>query len=105
LTAYRGWVASWSRLGPAAGRHGRESMPRPRRLRTTHASLISEILNLLSGRIPAARPDGAEPPGEARHIRQARRAPPHRGRQPARASSGCYQRRSSVREPPRRGAV
>jgi LuxR family maltose regulon positive regulatory protein len=31
------------------------------RLVTSHAALISEILNLLSGRAPAARPDGAEP--------------------------------------------
>jgi LuxR family maltose regulon positive regulatory protein len=35
------------------------------RVRTTHASLISEILNLLSGRIPAARPEDAEPLREA----------------------------------------
>jgi LuxR family maltose regulon positive regulatory protein len=31
------------------------------RLRTTHASLISEILNLLAGRAAAARPGDAEP--------------------------------------------
>ena len=38
-----------------------ELLERHRRLRTTHASLISEILNLLSGRTPAARPEDAEP--------------------------------------------
>jgi LuxR family maltose regulon positive regulatory protein len=31
------------------------------RLRSTHASLISEILNLLAGRTPAPRPEDAEP--------------------------------------------
>jgi LuxR family transcriptional regulator, maltose regulon positive regulatory protein len=31
------------------------------RLRTNHASLISDILNLLSGRAPTARPEDAEP--------------------------------------------
>jgi LuxR family maltose regulon positive regulatory protein len=31
------------------------------RLRTSHASLISEILNLLTGRAPTARPEDAEP--------------------------------------------
>jgi LuxR family transcriptional regulator, maltose regulon positive regulatory protein len=35
------------------------------RLRSTHASLISEILNLQSGRAPAARPEDAEPLQEA----------------------------------------
>ena len=40
-------------------------LERHSRLRTTHASLISEILNLLSGRIPAARPEDAEPLQEA----------------------------------------
>jgi LuxR family transcriptional regulator, maltose regulon positive regulatory protein len=35
------------------------------RLHTTHASLISEILNLLAGRAPAARPEDAEPLREA----------------------------------------
>jgi len=34
------------------------------RLRTAHASLISDIRDLLSGRTPPARPDGAEPPVE-----------------------------------------
>ena len=38
-----------------------ELLERHSRLRTTHASLISEILNLLSGRSPAARPEHAEP--------------------------------------------
>jgi LuxR family maltose regulon positive regulatory protein len=36
-------------------------LKRQSRLRTTHASLISEILNLLSGHAPAARPEDAEP--------------------------------------------
>jgi LuxR family maltose regulon positive regulatory protein len=36
-------------------------LERHSRLRSTHASLISEILNLLAGRRPAARPDDAEP--------------------------------------------
>ena len=36
-------------------------LERHSRLRTTHASLISEILNLLAGRAPAARPRDAEP--------------------------------------------
>jgi LuxR family maltose regulon positive regulatory protein len=36
-------------------------LERHARLRTTHASLISEILNLLSGRAPAALPNGAAP--------------------------------------------
>jgi LuxR family maltose regulon positive regulatory protein len=36
-------------------------LERHSRLRTTHASLISEILNLLSGHTPAARPGDAEP--------------------------------------------
>jgi ATP/maltotriose-dependent transcriptional regulator MalT len=36
-------------------------LERHSRLRTTHASLISEILNLLAGRAPAARPEDAEP--------------------------------------------
>ena len=40
-------------------------LERQARLRTTHAALISEILNLLSGRIPAARPEDAEPLQEA----------------------------------------
>jgi LuxR family maltose regulon positive regulatory protein len=38
-----------------------ELLERHSRLRTTHASLISEILNLLSGRAPTARPGDAEP--------------------------------------------
>ena len=38
-----------------------ELLERHSRLRSTHASLISEILNLLSGHAPAARPDNAEP--------------------------------------------
>jgi LuxR family maltose regulon positive regulatory protein len=38
-----------------------ELLERQARLRTTHAALISEILSLLSGRIPAARPEDAEP--------------------------------------------
>src|SRR5262249_41206877 len=38
-----------------------ELLGRHARLRTTHASLISEILNLLSGHIPAARPKEGEP--------------------------------------------
>jgi LuxR family transcriptional regulator, maltose regulon positive regulatory protein len=36
-------------------------LERHARLRTTHASLISEILNFLSGRAPAARPSDAAP--------------------------------------------
>ena len=36
-------------------------LERHSRLRSTHASLISEILNLLSGRAPTARPSGAAP--------------------------------------------
>ena len=43
----------------------RELLERHSRLRSTHASLISEILNLLAGRIPAARPEDAEPLEEA----------------------------------------
>ena len=43
-------------LYPAPGLLERHS-----RLRTTHASLISEILNLLAGHVPAARPEDAEP--------------------------------------------
>jgi LuxR family transcriptional regulator, maltose regulon positive regulatory protein len=35
-------------------------LERHARLRTTHASLVSEILNLLSGRTPALRPGDAE---------------------------------------------
>jgi LuxR family transcriptional regulator, maltose regulon positive regulatory protein len=40
-------------------------LERHSRLRGTHASLISEILNLLSGHAPAARRGGAEPLQEA----------------------------------------
>jgi LuxR family maltose regulon positive regulatory protein len=40
-------------------------LERHSRLRTTHASLISEILTLLSGRTPATRPEDAEPLQEA----------------------------------------
>jgi LuxR family maltose regulon positive regulatory protein len=40
-------------------------LERHSRLQSTHASLISEILNLLSGRAPAARPEDAEPLQEA----------------------------------------
>jgi len=36
-------------------------LERHSRLRRTHASLISEILNVQSGRAPAARPENAEP--------------------------------------------
>jgi LuxR family transcriptional regulator, maltose regulon positive regulatory protein len=36
-------------------------LERHSRLRSTHASLVSEILNLLSGRAPAPRPADAEP--------------------------------------------
>jgi LuxR family maltose regulon positive regulatory protein len=36
-------------------------LERHSRLRSTHASLISEILNLLSGRTPAVRPEDAAP--------------------------------------------
>jgi LuxR family maltose regulon positive regulatory protein len=36
-------------------------LERQSRLRSTHSSLISEILNLLAGRAPAARPGDAEP--------------------------------------------
>jgi LuxR family transcriptional regulator, maltose regulon positive regulatory protein len=43
-------------LYPAA-----ELLERQARLRTTHASLIAEILNLLSGHTPAARPKDAAP--------------------------------------------
>ena len=38
-----------------------ELLERQARLRTTHASLIAEVLNLLSGRTPAARPKEAAP--------------------------------------------
>ena len=38
-----------------------ELLERHAQLRTTHASLISEILNLLSGHAPAARPQDAAP--------------------------------------------
>jgi LuxR family transcriptional regulator, maltose regulon positive regulatory protein len=38
-----------------------ELLERHARLRTTHASLIFEILNLLSGRPPSARPSDVEP--------------------------------------------
>jgi LuxR family maltose regulon positive regulatory protein len=38
-----------------------ELLQRHARLRTTHASLISEIQNLLAGRTPAARPKDAAP--------------------------------------------
>ena len=38
-----------------------ELLERQARLRTTHASLIAEILNLLSGHTPAARPNDAAP--------------------------------------------
>jgi len=37
-----------------------ELLERHRRLRTTHASLIAEILNLLAGHAPASRPKGAD---------------------------------------------
>jgi LuxR family transcriptional regulator, maltose regulon positive regulatory protein len=40
-------------------------LERHSRLRSSHASLISEILNLLSGHAPAARPEDAEPLQEA----------------------------------------
>ena len=36
-------------------------LERHARLRSTHASLISQILDLLSGRTPAARPEDVEP--------------------------------------------
>jgi LuxR family transcriptional regulator, maltose regulon positive regulatory protein len=39
-------------------------LERHSRLRSTHSSLISEIMNLLAGRTPAARPEHAEPPQE-----------------------------------------
>jgi LuxR family maltose regulon positive regulatory protein len=39
-------------------------LERHSRLRSTHASLISEILNLLSGHTPATRPGDAGPPIE-----------------------------------------
>jgi LuxR family maltose regulon positive regulatory protein len=39
-------------------------LQRQARLRTTHASLIAEILDLLSGHTPAARPKDAAPPRE-----------------------------------------
>ena len=39
----------------------RTLLERHARLRTTHASLISEILNLLSGHAPAARPEDVAP--------------------------------------------
>jgi LuxR family transcriptional regulator, maltose regulon positive regulatory protein len=39
-------------------------LQRQARLRTTHASLIAEILDLLSGHTPAARPKDAAPPQE-----------------------------------------
>jgi LuxR family transcriptional regulator, maltose regulon positive regulatory protein len=42
-----------------------ELLERQSRLRTTHASLISEILNLLAGRAPAPRAGDAEPLREA----------------------------------------
>jgi LuxR family transcriptional regulator, maltose regulon positive regulatory protein len=42
-----------------------ELLERQSRLRTTHASLISEILNRLAGHAPAARPEDAEPLREA----------------------------------------
>ena len=38
-----------------------ELLERHSRLRTTHASLVSEILHLLSGQAPAPRPEDAEP--------------------------------------------
>jgi LuxR family transcriptional regulator, maltose regulon positive regulatory protein len=38
-----------------------ELLERHSRLRSTHASLVSEILNLLAGRTPAARSEAAEP--------------------------------------------
>jgi LuxR family maltose regulon positive regulatory protein len=41
-----------------------ELLQRQARLRTTHASLIAEILDLLSGHTPAARPKDAAPPQE-----------------------------------------
>jgi LuxR family transcriptional regulator, maltose regulon positive regulatory protein len=41
-----------------------ELLERHSRLRSTHAALISEILNLLSGQTPAARPEDAEPLSE-----------------------------------------
>jgi LuxR family maltose regulon positive regulatory protein len=41
-----------------------ELLERHSRSRTTHASLLSEIRILLSGRAPAARPGDAEPPTE-----------------------------------------
>ena len=36
-------------------------LERHSRLRSTHASLISDVLNLLSGHTPAARPETSEP--------------------------------------------
>jgi LuxR family maltose regulon positive regulatory protein len=42
-----------------------ELLERHLRLHTTHASLISQILDLLSGRIPAARSEDTEPLREA----------------------------------------
>jgi LuxR family transcriptional regulator, maltose regulon positive regulatory protein len=41
-----------------------ELLERHSRLRSTHAALISEILNVLSGQTPAARPEDAEPLSE-----------------------------------------
>jgi LuxR family maltose regulon positive regulatory protein len=38
-----------------------ELLERHSRLRSTHASLVSEILNLLAGHAPAARPEDVEP--------------------------------------------
>jgi LuxR family maltose regulon positive regulatory protein len=38
-----------------------ELLERHSRLRSTHAALVSEILNLLSGHAPTARPEQAEP--------------------------------------------
>jgi len=42
-----------------------ELLERHSRLRSTHASLIAEIQNLLAGHAPAARPEDAEPLREA----------------------------------------
>jgi LuxR family maltose regulon positive regulatory protein len=42
-----------------------ELLERQTRLRTTHASLVAEILNLLSGRMPPARTSASEPLADA----------------------------------------
>ena len=57
--------AAWpTRRGPFLLHPAPGLLERHARHRTAHAALIAEILSLLAGRTPAAKPGGAQPPLE-----------------------------------------